>query len=306
MRDVTSFTELTSLADCERKWAYKYLDREEGGDSTGRYLGRILHELIGAWWIGGDAQERAEDELRQLGHPDLADSEAEVALAAKAWWLYDRYTRHYGKDRADGTLRVLATELRLQRSLPGSDVEVVTYIDQIVQLRSAGIWAVERKTMADWTRLETLEVDPQVSLILWQLREDGWPVRGLLYDAIRTYQWKPTQPTLTELKAVNPRHAGETATDHNDRMKVIQANSQIDRPLEDSFKQEYLDRTLVHQAHALSDAGAGVVRRAMLGAGLRPMRNVSTRTCGQCDHRVRCWTELGFSQEFELADDADD
>jgi PD-(D/E)XK nuclease superfamily len=298
MRDVTSFTELASLADCERKWAYKYRDREEGGDSDGRYLGRIMHDLCASWWIGGDAQERAEETL--LG---MRDIEAESGLYEKAAWLYDRYTRHYGKDRADGTLRVLATELRLQRPLPGSDVEVVTYIDQIVQLRGAGIWAVERKTMADWSRLETLEVDPQVSLVLWQLRDEGWPVRGLLYDAIRTYQWKPTQPTQAELKAIHPKNIGELGPDYTDRIKVIQANSQIDRPLEDSFQQHYLDRTTLHEAHALSDAGAGVVRRAMLGAGLRPMRNVSTRTCGQCDHKVRCWTELGFAQTFELADD---
>lgn len=296
MSDVTGFSELATLAVCEARWAYRYRDAEPQEPGGARYFGTQMHDLCGSWWIGGDVQERAETDLHELTQNGWED-------AQRAAWLYDRYKRYYGKDRSNGFVRVVATELQLQRTLPGTDIEIRSTIDQVVQLKGAGLWAVERKTMADWSRLDTLEVDPQVSIYLWQLREAGWPVRGLLYDAIKTYRWVPTQPTQKELKELHPRHIGsETTTDWTERIKLLQAlpENQHERPLEDSFRQEWLDRQPHHTEQALNEVYAATKRRRELLSGDHPIRNVGMN-CKRCDHKVRCWSELGFAQEYQLA-----
>lgn len=240
--------------------------------------GTAIHELVGTWWTG-------DEELLALKTRMIYES-----MSEEEWdhvsWLFDRYQQQYGAARNSGALRVVATEFKLLAPIPGTDVEMVTYVDQIVKLRDRGLWVVERKTMKDWRRLDTLEVDPQVSIALWQLRSAGWPIEGLMYDAIRTYRWQPMKPTqaqIMESEGVNRATAKE----------LLESHAGIERPVEESFQLLYLDRHDAHIQQALEEARAGVRRRAVLGAGERPIRNIGM-ACSMCPYREQCWESLAF------------
>lgn len=285
MRDLTSYSELSTLASCEMKWAYRYKEHEASEQTMPMAKGSAIHELVGTWWTG-------DEEMLAFKLNAILSAPESVEFANDLEWLFHRYTQHYGAARNGGALRVVATELKLLAPLPGTDVEVVTYVDQIVQLRNRGLWAVERKSMKDWRRLNTLDVDPQVSIELWQLRNAGWPVQGLMYDAIRTYRWQPEKPTQKWLM----EHEGLTR---------VQAKEQIDnhpgfeRPIEDSFQLLYLDRHDAHIRAALEDARSAVRRRALLGAGEVPIRNIGMN-CDMCPFKEKCWEGLAFPQEIVL------
>lgn len=285
MRDVVSYTELHTLAECEMKWWYKYVKRDKRDVSRAMYLGSAIHEVVGTWWTG-DEDVLAYKLNQILTAPESSEFASDLA------WLFDRYKRHYSAARDGGALRVIATEQKLLAQLPGTDVEMVTYVDQIVKLRGRGLFAVERKSMKDWRRLNVLEVDPQVTIELWQLRNAGWPIKGLMYDAIRTYRWKPDKPSQKWLM----ENEGLT---RDEAKAQIEMHPGTERPIEESFDLRYEDRTLEHTEEALSDARTAVRRRALLAAGEKPVRNIGSN-CDYCPFREDCWSRLSFPSEVVL------
>lgn len=247
--------------------------------------GTGIHELAGTWWTGDDealAGKLAEIEL------SLEDDEQ---LLADTLWLFDRYRRHYGRARNSGSLRVIDTEHKLLAPIPGTDVSLVTYVDQIVKT-SSGLWVVERKTMRDWKRLNSIEVDPQVTIELFQVRNAGWPIKGVIYDAIRTYRWKPEKPTqkwLMENEGLTREQAKQQ----------IELHPGIERPDDESFQLLYPDRHPEQITEAVADMQTAVRRRALLAAGERPVRNIGS-ACDNCPFREKCWNELSFGSDEVL------
>lgn len=308
MRDIVSYTELSTLAKCEKMWTLRYRDKVDEPTERPIYFrkGSMLHELCHAWWIGGDAQTRAEQ--RELGVPEDFNH---AALQDDVQWLYERYTKRYGELRAAGALRVVETELKVVNPIPHSGVAAVTYVDQLVWVKGLkvghrelnGLYAVERKSMADWQRLDTLDVDPQVGIVLWQLRQAGWPVQGVIYDAMRTYRWKPEQPTqaaLIEWRASEDAvFASWTKKRQTEWAKLEQPHRTVERPLEDSFQLLVTDRTGAQVNVIVDDMKAAVRRRALLGAGEVPMRNIG-QTCKSCSYRNECHADLIFPELMEM------
>jgi hypothetical protein len=309
MRDLVSYTELSTLAKCEQMWAYRYRDKVAEPDERPVYFqkGTELHELIHAWWIGGDAQQRAEAsfERRSLAAFEEFDDRL-ITMFDDVKWIYDRYTMRYGAMRARGELRVVETELKVVNPIPHSGVAAVTYVDQLVWLKDKGLYAVERKSMADWQRLDTLDVDPQVGIVLWQLRQDGWPVQGVLYDAIRTYRWKPEKPTQTALIEAeiesNPEFTSEYVTKREQTAWArlqLETHPGVERSIDDSFQWLTTDRTGANLAVLEDEMRTAVRRRAVLAAGELPMRNIGT-TCRTCSYKNECHADLIFPELLEL------
>lgn len=314
MRDIVSYTELSTLAKCEKMWTLRYRDKVDEPTERPIYFrkGSMLHELCHAWWIGGDAQTRAEQ--RELGVPEDFNH---AALQDDVQWLYERYTKRYGELRAAGALRVVETELKVVNPIPHSGVAAVTYVDQLVWVKGLkvghrelnGLYAVERKSMADWQRLDTLEVDPQVGIVLWQLRQAGWPVQGVIYDAMRTYRWKPEKQSLTDIEAElvaqmvfepgEPEYSSLPKKLLREVAKARQETTTTERPLADSFQLLVTDRTGAQVDVIVDDMKAAVRRRALLGAGEVPMRNLG-QTCKSCSYRNECHADLIFPELMEL------
>jgi hypothetical protein len=140
-------------------------------------------------------------------------------------------------------------------------VLIRTRIDALKRDAEGRLWVVERKTMSDWSRLEFVPSDPQVTLYWLAAVERGLDVYGIEYDAIRTYRW------------------------------------QQERPPEDSVRRLYLDRTPEQAAQALTWLWRIMHRRDDLDAwmqapaaarGRGPIRNVHAFVCRTCPYRVPC------------------
>lgn len=297
--NATSYSELSVLAECETKWQYKYLKRIRGEQSTAQARGSAIHEAVAQWW---DEPTLYMDEINPW--PEGAPDDPEEVETVE--WLLRRYEEHHGPGRDAGSLRMIGHELYFEAPVPGTNVILRGYVDGLALDLQGGMWLIERKTMKDWQRLDLLEVDQQISLYIWLAQVIGLPVKGVIFDAIRTYRWKPEKPTLTdievELLATYPKMGLLSKKLLREKAKQVQAaDPGVERPAAESFHVAWLDRSPEHIAEALADVQAGAQRRALLANGARPQRNLG-RHCGWCDHKPDCWAALSFPLEIVQED----
>lgn len=295
--NTTSYTELNTIAQCEMRWAHKYLYRTDQGEkTTGLAKGTWLHDVVGQWWW--DPTLSMDEIVRHA-----RNAQADLPWVEDAVWVANRYEQHYFADRAE-VVETVGREVRLELDLPGTGVRVVAWIDEIRRDAQGGLWLVERKTMLNWARLSLLPVDPQITTYLWIARASGLPVVGVLFDAIRTYHWAPEKPTLTELQ-------GEVLTEQPELTKKAAmeiarerqaAHPGFERPLAESFEQLWLDRTDEQIEEGLDEMRAALVRRQMLAGGLRPVRNLGEQ-CNRCPFKNECWDAVAFPEEIEIEDE---
>lgn len=263
--DRSSHTELSYLASCEKQWAYRYTERVDAdptADTSKRDLGSAVHAGARAFWNGRDHGAA------------IFDMGLDHDLREHAMWLTDRYVENYTSAREAESVRMVGSEVRFSATVPGTRVELAGWFDNLALDQSGHLWLVERKTMGDWSRLDTLEVDPQIDRYVWLGRQSGLPIRGVLYDAILTKRWIEDD---TPLKS-GPRKGEAKAPP---------------RPAEESFRALWLHRTDDQVAEAIEDVKGALRRRAVLLLGERPTRNIG-RACGWCDFQERCWGELQF------------
>jgi hypothetical protein len=163
---------------------------------------------------------------------------------------------------------------------------------------------VERKSYGRRDRLFTVEVDPQLTLNLWVLAQNGIPCVGIVFDGIYTYRWKPEKPTqavmMETLLTEGPVYTTLSKTELRERAKwAIESHPGIDRPPVESFDRLYLDRTSAHIDAALDEVRASIQRRNALRRGATPQRNISS-WCKSCAQRPVCWERLAFPVEDAL------
>lgn len=294
-RQRTSFSELSTLAECERKWAFRYRDGLSSPATKPMVKGTIVHEALAAWWSGADW---AEAFWESVGAQEVSPAEETID---DSLWLVSRYVRWYAADRP--LWKVVANELELKAKLPRVGNVVLGYIDQIMEdVETGELWLVERKTMSDWQRLSYLSVDPQLTLYAWLVRENGWDVRGILFDAIRTYRWAPTKPTQRDLiETSNINFLTKKAATEWARLQV-EIHPGVERDLADSFQWLTQDRTDDHIRAALEEAIGAVRRRLAIRRGARPLRNLG-RNCNNCFFKTECYSELAFTPQLIIVED---
>jgi hypothetical protein len=252
--DSISYSEAATLAGCEQKWAFSYVgEREESSKSAAMALGTEMHGAIQSWWPTGEY----------------------VVESEKAAWLMARYVEHYSADQMYGMTELLEAEkpfaVPLGEPFAG---HLFGFFDGLIQVQGIvpheGLWLHEIKTMAQWTRLKQLPVDLQVSLYIWAARQSGFPVRGVMFDAIRTQQWVrgPERPT----------------TESFERVWVQRTDDELDA----AVSQMYSALALRDQLRG-DDDGA----RA-------PLKNIG-QNCDWCFHVSKC-----FGLEVTLLDESTD
>lgn len=179
-----SFSELSTLAQCEHKWYERYVLRKDDAPTLPMRFGTVLHAAIADWWVTG--QRRPAWYHAANEHVDLP--EEDDRSLDNADWLTHRYAEHYARTRED--VEVVDTELELESELVVDDISytIVSHIDQLFSW-AGQLVAVERKSMRDWRRLESVQYDPQQTLYDWQLRNNGYRIDYTWFDAIKTYRW---------------------------------------------------------------------------------------------------------------------
>ncbi|HXJ69896.1 MAG TPA: PD-(D/E)XK nuclease family protein [Verrucomicrobiae bacterium] len=314
----TSYTELSTLAECEQKWHYKYAGEYVRTPPTENMLkGTLCHVGATALWKG--------ESWAQAIHAYVADPKNLVeaatfdAVITDVDWLMARYVRHYGP--MSQNVEVIAVEQKLSAKIPGSNFSVYGYVDEMWNVNGK-LWLVERKTMKDWSRLDLVPVSPQETLYYWLAQANGLEPYGLVFDAIRTYRWaleKPTQKELIEaeldsstkddrdpawvaeqkwiVKAEKPTVASartawaRSAVEHHPGVEK--------RADSESFEQLWLDRTdaQVYEAHRW--ARSIMRRRQAIKRGSIPIRNIGP-FCKTCWFKDECFDGLAFSTRPEI------
>lgn len=308
----TSFSEISRLAQCEQSWWYRYEQHQKDAPGLGAQLGRLIGTGTRAWWdsSGPDPMMSAVsamgDEFAQLNgrRAELVDIMSDPY--SKALWLMGRYDRHYASRRDE--IEVVGSEVNLKAVLPGTNVEVTAYFDHLWRIENR-LLLVERKTMKDWSRLDLLLVDPQITLYDWIAKENGLDIWGIAYDAIRTYRWKlekPTQKVLIEEAAAR----GVKLTRDQARA-AVEADPGRDRPDHESFDMLWLDRTTEQHKGALDWATRAMTRRLQLQVGREnpvifgdwaPIRNIGP-LCKACSYQPQCFEEMAFPSEIVMEEE---
>lgn len=318
---VTNYSELNTIAMCERRWAFGYeLHKEEEGKKVGLHRGTLLHIGKGRWstGLGATLPEEWEDDMGPGGRPGeqqrylLSDFDPDVVESAR--WLLDRYAAHYG-DAPPPDWKLLATEPWLSGMIGGE--KVVGRADNLWEI-DGNVWLDETKSYGSKGRTAFLAVDPQPSIYFTLVKQTfGLDIHGILWDGIYTHRYAKTRPTQAELIADRERIGLPIAFDTKKaaqdwaRSELATGRYDKEQPPELSFEREWLDRTpmaLEAQGYAVNAAVRRMEHlREVSQAGLsiieRTMPNIG-QTCNGCGHKNRCWAQLLGEPEFaEYGDD---
>lgn len=304
-KNLTSHSELSTLAQCEMKHHLRYVEHLKGDDGDALILGRLVDKAGAAFWRGDSWEDALICEVAAPGvdprdvDPYIWDSIDEMHVEAKAYWLMQRYARHYESMLA--SVKVVAQQLDVRAKIPGTAQVHQAIIDDIWEVNGR-YWMVERKTYGRNDRVDMVEVDPQLTNNLWVARANGYDCVGIVFDGIYTYRWKTEKPTLTQLEAEIT--AGDWGGGTKQELRALAKQLQerhpgVDRPDEDSFTQLWLDRTPEHIAAAQKDIRAGISRRNALRRGATPVRNLGP-LCKNCGQKPECFGRLAFPQDVEI------
>lgn len=190
---VTTQSMLKTFNRCKRQSLYKHHDRLKPKTmSTPLERGKWIHLLLETDAKGGDWREPHEvmtDRFRQL-----FDEEREALgnLPKEIESLVEAYFWHYGDPHyKEYHWKWHEVEVTVEAPLPNGHL-FRGRIDGLIE-DSSGLWCVDHKThknLPDWSYRM---FDEQSTLYTWALREMGIPVRGFVWNYLRTSGLKEPQ-----------------------------------------------------------------------------------------------------------------
>lgn len=290
---------LTRIGECEARFLWH---PEEGAPEFAKSraldLGTYLHALVEARMRGLDWREQLT--VLASGIPGWEPGYQLPEPLPTAEWLIERHEQVYPR-----LPQVVATENQFDLWLPHDvptkvrgrmdGIVLLTHDDLVSiyegmkdwawpnQLAAAeaavvagpGLYVLEVKSMGKFDRLDWLSIDPQLGTYVWAAREMGFVgVKGVLYDAILTTQWKTEEG---EVYKTGPRK-GQPKNYHGP---------------EDSFH-----RLVMPVSEPLVEATLDLYRRAATRAKEiqdNPSRAVKSqgRNCGYCPAFKECHPYAG-------------
>lgn len=314
----TSYTELSTLAECEQKWSYKYGGPEyvRTAATEAMLKGTLSHVGATAFWKGTPWTEAI---AAYVVDPENAvDQSTYSAVIGDVEWLMARYQRHYAP--LSRNVEVIHVEKKLSAKVPGTKFSIYGYVDEMWRVNGK-LWLVERKTMKDWSRLDLVPVSPQETLYYWLAIQNGLEPYGLVFDALRTYRWaleKPTQKQLIEEAPLNPetgaapweepafvmQHTMQDQTPAKRKLEwaraAVERHPGVEKKADsESFEQLWLDRNQDQIDAALRWARSIMRRRNAIKHGSIPIRNVGP-FCKTCAFKDECFDGLAFATQPEI------
>lgn len=256
-------TEVGQMGKCEKAWEYRYVKDVPDPPNAAMTKGTLLHAIYAAWWKHGQPAALTEitaDQVLAEIDPERHDEVANMDPQAKddAFWLMLRFAVVYG---GEDVWELVESELELEAEVDGLLLQ--GRADALFRHKPSGdLYLGECKSMKDWRRLDILEVDPQMTHYYLLCQASGYPIKGILYDALKTYRWKGRDT----------------------------------HPPEDSVRRLFIHRTAEQCEASLDDLHAFNDRRLDIMSGARkPLRNITHfGSCSFCTYRPQCWEELAF------------
>lgn len=196
-RDTTSWTEISTRRDCPHKHKLHYIDGWRPAKINYRLaIGILWHQIMDLHYtsLATNMRERRRrevdlepilDAFKVAGakDPDHPDHE----IAATCLWMYDGYRKYYAND-PDWEIIEVETEARVP--IPGTDLTMVGRRDLIVRWKRRHLWVVDHKANRNLPRERDFDLDDQMPIYLWQLRQDGVNAVGAIFSSSRTEKLK--------------------------------------------------------------------------------------------------------------------
>lgn len=199
---ITTHSMLSSMRRCPNQARYKYAERLKVRFATKRdkplKRGTWFHALLEEHYAG--RSWKAMHAKLTAQYNELMDEEKEALgnLPVELRDMMRSYLWHYGADKEDpfhGT-QTIGTEVTLECPWPdsqdGSDVYRCR-VDRIYE-DEFGMWAEDTKTNKTLPNHTFRLLDAASPLYIWCLRENGYPIKGFVWNYVRAKP--PSKPKL--------------------------------------------------------------------------------------------------------------
>lgn len=183
-----SHTSTSSFRRCRMQYKWKYLLNYAPPASPPLIKGSCGHAAMGAGYMAL-AEKKDFDTVVDLSlkaaSAKLAEFEEEADNEMTDIWddmsiIVPRYFE-WAAENDD----FIAHEIEYKFLFEIDDFDVIGYFDGIVERSNGTLWLLEHK-FTKQVRIKHLEIDPQVSLYMLAARAEGFDIRGVLYNVVRT------------------------------------------------------------------------------------------------------------------------
>lgn len=206
---VVSYSELDTYRQCPHKHQLAYLEMWQTDDiAEALSRGTLFHKCLELHYEGlRRAQRGDEGSAAEVLHPQIRDllrepgggqTEAQELME----WMLTGYLEEYGNDP---DWEVVAIEHPVEAWLPTekgtrSSFKLVGTIDLVVRDRSAGggLWIVDHKTCKNLPKGKDLDLEDQVGIYAYLLKQKGADIRGAIYNHVRTQKLKSREMASDE------------------------------------------------------------------------------------------------------------
>jgi len=278
-RPVTTHSMLKTFRGCPREAYYKYTLRLQPKRlSKPLTRGKWIHDLLDVHHKGGDWREQHKRWTKKFSMMFDEEKEELGDLPREILSLMEAYFWHYEADEWE----VLETEKLIEAELPNGHI-FRGKIDFLIRNKYDEIWAGDHKSHKRFPDWDFRMLDEQSMLYSWALGQNGIPVKGFVWNYIKTEgiaQPKITQdgkrfysrigdtdyPTFVKaIRSARQLHGPDWPSDPKERarLKGLLASLKGQRfdplqPIQSSphFRRDYLTRNEGMTARVL----AGVVR----------------------------------------------
>lgn len=286
MRSV-SHSKLKDWKMCRQLYYYRHVEGlRPRKKSNALYMGSMLHDMLKVFNEGGKWKEVLEDYQKQFKKLFLEEQEDLGDIIGNAKRIIEGYIKKWGEP-----LPFISIEEKMKgiKFIKGTSLTIKT--DGVID--DNGYWLIEHKSTKKFRSDQVSLFDPQGILYLWGLRELGMPIKGILWDYIRTKP--PTIPRI--LKDGTVSRKASIDTDYGTYYNTIVASGNETKDyvdmlemLENQEEAFYKRPILVVPEPTIKLVIADLKQTAMEISRLQnyPTRNISTITCRGCQFRRVC------------------
>jgi hypothetical protein len=187
---VVSWSEIDTFRQCPFKHDLAYRQRWQSDiESPALTRGTAWHRLLEIRYEGQMANN-PDDALLAinglLSYDDGTQSEEQELLE----WMYDGYCEMW--DEQDQEWEVKAVEFK--GFAPLDERFTLKVKIDLVAARRGRLWVWDHKSGKNLPYSKELDLDDQMGLYIWCMRQMGYPVAGAIYSAARTQRNKTDQP----------------------------------------------------------------------------------------------------------------
>ena len=190
-KTLLTYSALNTFRNCPRKYKNRYIDNlrtRERPDTLS--FGSVVHTAIELWYRSQDGQSRLGDTLAYI---DDAFENRVVDAGQKAHWhLATAMIRGYAHRYAIEEFEIVEIEKEFVGEIRNPDTgrqsqtfRIAGKVDGIVRCHD-GLYLLEHKTAStvDANYLDKLWTDTQIALYCHYLREQGYPIVGVIYNVL--------------------------------------------------------------------------------------------------------------------------